>query len=80
MSTEEKQPSPSSSSSAIEKDRSVAGEGEIKELPAGDTVTKDEIDEKKLVRKIDLALIPWLSFLYLIGEFNSFLLLFYGDS
>jgi hypothetical protein len=25
------------------------------------------VDEKKLLRKIDLALIPWLSFLYLLS-------------
>jgi len=25
------------------------------------------VDEQKLVRKIDLALIPWLSFLYLLS-------------
>lgn len=25
------------------------------------------VDEKKLMRKIDLALIPWLSFLYLLS-------------
>ncbi|KAI5115649.1 hypothetical protein M0805_002771 [Coniferiporia weirii] len=32
-------------------------------------VTKDshEIDEKKLLRKIDFTLIPWLSFLYLVA-------------
>lgn len=26
-----------------------------------------DIDEKKLIRKIDLALIPWLSVLYLLS-------------
>jgi len=25
------------------------------------------VDEKKLMRKIDIALIPWLSFLYLLS-------------
>lgn len=25
------------------------------------------VDERKLIRKIDLALIPWLSFLYLLS-------------
>jgi hypothetical protein len=25
------------------------------------------VDEKKLVRKIDIALIPWLAFLYLLS-------------
>lgn len=25
------------------------------------------VDEKKLIRKIDIALIPWLSFLYLLS-------------
>lgn len=75
MSTEEKRHSPSSSSSAIEKERTSASEGEIKELPIvtgaiGDaaTTTTVEIDEKKLLRKIDFALVPWLSVLYLVGE------------
>lgn len=27
----------------------------------------DAINEKKLLRKLDLALIPWLSFLYLLS-------------
>jgi hypothetical protein len=26
------------------------------------------VDEKKLMRKLDLYLIPWLSFLYLLSE------------
>jgi len=26
-----------------------------------------EVDERKLLRKMDLALIPWLSFLYLLS-------------
>ena len=66
MSTEEKRPSPSSSNSAIEKDRASVEENEVKDLSTTEPAVT--IDEKKLVRKIDLALIPWLSFLYLIGE------------
>ncbi|KAJ7066454.1 MFS general substrate transporter [Mycena amicta] len=30
-------------------------------------VATEEVDERKLMRKIDLALIPWLSFLYLLS-------------
>lgn len=30
-------------------------------------VDVSEVDERKLMRKIDLALIPWLSFLYLLS-------------
>lgn len=30
-------------------------------------VDTPEIDEKKLIRKLDWALIPWLSFLYLLS-------------
>ena len=30
-------------------------------------VDTSDIDEKKLIRKLDLALIPWLSFLYFLA-------------
>jgi len=42
----------------VEKKEQVVGEDEDE---------GEEVDEKKLLRKIDLALIPWLSFLYLLS-------------
>ena len=66
---EEKRSFPSSSNSAIEKDRASVEEKEVKELFTPEPAVT--IDEKKLVRKIDLALIPWLSFLYLICELQT---------
>lgn len=72
MSVEEKRPSPSSSSSAIEKGRVLISDGEVREpaLASDNSNSEPEINEKKLLRKIDFALIPWLSFLYLIGELH----------
>ena len=43
---------------------------DVEELSAGLASPQDDlanIDEKKLVRKIDFVLIPWLSFLYLVA-------------
>lgn len=43
---------------------------DVEELSAGPASPQDDlanIDEKKLIRKIDFVLIPWLSFLYLVA-------------
>jgi len=66
--TIEKQ-APSLSESDKDKEASI----EKQEHPkAGVTVYNEDVDtsgvdEKKLLRKMDLALIPWLSFLYLLS-------------
>ena len=51
-----------------EKDRSVLTETKDVGPGSGSGVNvPSTIDEKKLVRKIDWVLIPWLSFLYLVA-------------
>ena len=41
-------------------------DGNLKQIFNPDVDTSG-VDERKLIRKIDLALIPWLSFLYLLS-------------
>lgn len=64
--------------SELEKDAISSGHGsnEKQQIETNDKlvapkhhpdVDADEIDEKKLIRKLDWALIPWLSFLYLLS-------------
>ena len=72
MSAEEKRLSPSSRKSANEKDPVSVEENEVQGISATEPAVA--IGEKTLVRKIDLALIPWLTFLYLIGELQTTLL------
>ena len=72
MSAEEKRLAPSSRKSANEKDPVAVEENEVQGISATEPAVA--IGEKKLVRKIDLALIPWLTFLYLIGELQTTLL------
>ena len=45
---------------------STEADGNLKQIfnPGVDT---SGVDERKLIRKIDIALIPWLSFLYLLS-------------
>ncbi len=68
MSSENKEkisPSGSSTNISDEKGRIEAVvEEEDKGIVEIDT---SHIDEKKLIRKLDLALIPWLSFLYFLA-------------
>lgn len=40
---------------------------ELSNVPSSPQDEFANIDEKKLVRKIDFVLIPWLSFLYLVA-------------
>ena len=42
-------------------------EERISNAPESANLSLDAIDEKKLIRKLDFALIPWLSFLYLLS-------------
>jgi hypothetical protein len=51
--------SPTSSSLRVETEKDVA--------VAQGADTFPDIDERKLLRKMDWALIPWLSFLYLLS-------------
>ena len=64
--------------SAVEKSGDVSGNSDSGEktrkhivteedIPVLDKVEEGKIDEKKLIRRIDWALIPWLSFLYLLS-------------
>ena len=41
-------------------------DGNLKQIFNPDVDTSG-VDERKLIRKIDMALIPWLSFLYLLS-------------
>ena len=68
MSSEEiKRETGSSTPTSNEKDATVLADTS----PASPSINGDNaidgIDDKKLVRKIDLVLIPWLSLLYLIA-------------
>jgi hypothetical protein len=45
---------------------STETDGNLKQIFNPDVDTSG-VDERKLMRKIDLALIPWLSFLYLLS-------------
>ena len=42
-------------------------EERVSNVPESVDFNLDAIDEKKLIRKLDFALIPWLSFLYLLS-------------
>ncbi|KAF7430959.1 hypothetical protein PC9H_006674 [Pleurotus ostreatus] len=56
-----------SSASTLDKEASVRVE-ELKRTPIYNAhVDTSGVDERKLMRKIDLRLIPWLSFLYLLS-------------
>ena len=44
----------------------VEADGNLKHIFNPDFNTSG-VDERKLIRKIDMALIPWLSFLYLLS-------------
>lgn len=44
-----------------------AGDGVVYPVSPVDDDDEPEIDEKALLRKIDIQLIPWLSFLYLLS-------------
>ena len=71
MSSEiKKKVSPSGSSTNIsdEKGRTeVVIEEKEKGVTYGTDIDTSGIDEKKLIRKLDWALIPWLSFLYFLA-------------
>jgi hypothetical protein len=47
-------------------DGSEKADGYLKQIFNPDVDTSG-VDERKLIRKIDMALIPWLSFLYLLS-------------
>ena len=66
MSVEDGKLSPASSQLGDEKGHDETIE-KLGVPPYDPEVDLDGIDEKKLIRKIDLALIPWLSFLYLLS-------------
>ena len=44
----------------------LEADGNLKKIFNPDVDTSG-VDERKLMRKIDMALIPWLSFLYLLS-------------
>lgn len=56
----------STTPTSVEKERTVVTEAKDISSSANDDVPV-AIDEKKLLRKIDWVLIPWLSFLYLVA-------------
>jgi hypothetical protein len=60
---EKRTPSPDGSEKVA---MSTEADGNLKQIfnPEVDT---SGVDERKLIRKIDMALIPWLSFLYLLS-------------
>ena len=59
---EKRAPSPDGSERVAS---SIGADGNLKLFnPEVDT---SGVDERKLIRKIDMALIPWLSFLYLLS-------------
>lgn len=61
-------PSGSSSNISDEKGRTeVVIEEKEKGAAYGTEIDTSHIDEKKLIRKLDWALIPWLSFLYFLA-------------
>ncbi|KAJ8079564.1 hypothetical protein PM082_011151 [Marasmius tenuissimus] len=56
------------SNSGSDKEASSSIAGSVHETPLYNAhVDVSGIDEKKLLRKLDWALIPWLSFLYLLS-------------
>ncbi|THH08865.1 hypothetical protein EW145_g2424 [Phellinidium pouzarii] len=57
----------SSTAVSITKERIDIDESAIVPKGTSDDNVSHDIDEKKLLRKIDFALIPWLSFLYLVA-------------
>ncbi len=63
-----------SSASTLDKEASVRVE-ELKGTPIYNAhIDTSGVDERKLMRKIDLRLIPWLSFLYLLSFLGEHLL------
>lgn len=65
--------SSSSTTSADEKgrvnevERAVSGDEQARKQPYNAHIDVSGVDEKKLLRKLDLWLVPWLSFLYLLS-------------
>ena len=55
------------SGSASSNEKIGVDEERVSNAPDSVDLTLDAIDEKKLLRKLDFALIPWLSFLYLLS-------------
>ena len=60
---EKRTPSPDGSENV---GASAEADGILKQIFNPDVDTSG-VDERKLMRKIDMALIPWLSFLYLLS-------------
>ena len=58
---EKRTPSPDGSEKVA-----TSTDGNLKQIFNPDVDTSG-VDERKLIRKIDMALIPWLSFLYLLS-------------
>lgn len=65
--------SSSSTTSADEKgrvnevERAVSADEQARKQPYNAHIDVSGVDEKKLLRKLDLWLVPWLSFLYLLS-------------
>jgi hypothetical protein len=54
---------------AVDEKKTVVDNGSSDELEQGSSSAGySEIDTKKLIRKIDLVLIPWLALLYLYDK------------
>ena len=60
---EKRTPSPDGSEKVA---TSTEADGNLKQIFNPDVDTSG-VDERKLMKKIDMALIPWLSFLYLLS-------------
>ena len=63
---EKRTPSPSTNSTSNGTEKvatSTKADGNVKHLD----VDTSGVDERKLIKKIDMALIPWLSLLYLLS-------------
>jgi len=69
MSDVEKKTSPTGSSTHVsdEKGNVEMVDEKLKRVTYGEGVDLSHIDEKKLIRKMDWFLIPWLSFLYFLA-------------
>lgn len=50
----------------LENDKQAVIQEQIS-LPGENNITNSKLDEKKLLRKIDWAIIPWVSILYLLS-------------
>lgn len=60
--------SPTSSRLSTDKEATIQVEERVVEQPIYNAdVDTSSVDERKLLRKLDIALIPWLSFLYLLS-------------